>query len=270
MRKLLPFLLAFILFLSSCGRTGGTELDDKQRISFLSKYNVSIDTSRPYYSSKSRVPQIFDTVWQIRAVLSKRIPNVDISRYKGSQCSIYMYPVHKLPFEIKNQASIEAKAVLIACNGKVICSYIEFISELRSIAPMTLDGKSVALLSGAGWEKWKERMESDDNKTLVIYQYYNALRSGNYDEAYTYIYDKSSIGKDNFIKSAKQNSLPFLDFIYVDQYKEPVEDECYYLVEANVIESGKKKDKYEIVFDLKIDEASSDYGGWKIYRTQIK
>jgi hypothetical protein len=255
--------------MSSCS-SESAELNDDQRIAFLSKHNVKVDTTRPYYSSSGKVPVIFSTVWQIRNIMSKSTLNIDLSKYKGNQCSIVMYPVSKLPFTPKNSSSAEARDVVISCKKDIICSYVEYISELRSIAPTTLDGKSVADISGVSWDKWKEGMDSDDNKSLVIYQYYNALRTGDYGEAYTYIYDRSKIKEEDFIKTAKQNSLPYMDFLNVDQYKEPTKNECYYLVEANVGGGSKNKKTFEIIFDLKKDPNSADYGGWKIYKTQIK
>lgn len=268
MKRFIPCLIILVLLLPGCG-SKSVELNDEQRIAFLAKYNVRVDTARPYYNSSGKIPEVFNTVWQIREVLSKRLPGVDLSKYRGRLCSIKMYPVLKLPFISKAGSSNEVRAVVISCGEDIVCSYIEFISELRSIAPSTLDGKSVADLSGISWDKWKERLDSDDDKTLVIYQYYNALRTGDYDEAYTYIYDRSNIKKEDFINTAKHNSLPNMDFLYVEQYKEPAKDECYYLVEANV-GSSKDKKTFNIIFDLKRDPTSTDYGGWKIYKTQIK
>lgn len=269
MRRFIPFLAILIVFLSSCDKGVNNVLNEEQRISFLSNYKVQVDISRPYYNSNSTVPKIFTTVWKVREILSKDMPGVDISKFKGQQCSIYMYPISKLPFTVKKDSSIEARAVIISCQGSIICSYIEFISELRSLPPMTMGGKSVADLSGVPWDTWKEQLDGDDDKSIVIYQYYNALRSGDVDEAYSYIYDKNTINKEDFTKTVKQNSLPYINFLSVDQYKEPTQDECFYIVEANVSNSKQKK-TYNIMFDLKKDPAAKDYGGWKIYKTQIK
>lgn len=275
MKKLLPLIIIIATLISCSNSTATPEVKAEKKLSqndmtaFLAKYNVQVDTSRPYYNSRCKVPQYFNAVWQIREIFSKKTPGDELSKYKDRECSIYMFPVAKLPFEVKKDTLKDARAVVISCGDKIICSYIEFISELRSTAPSAFDGKSIAEISGVNWDIWKDRMDSDDNKNLVIYQYYNALRAGNYDEAYSYLYDKSNIKKEDFIRAAKQNSMPYIDFLDVDQYKEPTENDCYFLVRANVGDGNKKK-TFEITFDLKKDSNDNSYGGWKIYKTQIK
>ena len=215
---------------------------------------------------------IFDTTWEIRNVFSKNTLKDDLNSYKGRQCMVYMYPIKSMPFIIKKDSSIETRVVLIENKNRVVCSYIEFISELRNLPPVSLDGKSLVELSGIKWEVWKDDIDSDDNKKLVIWQYYDALRLGNYESAYSYIYDKINIKKEDFIKAAKGNSLANIDFLDIDQYKSATGDQCYFIIKTQEVDdkNSSKKKNYEILFDLKKDPASKDYGGWKVYKTKMK
>lgn len=270
MKKWNLFLVAVVFLISSCGRGEPHANIEKDRISFLSGYGITVDIQRPYYSSEGTIPLVFDTYWNMRNVFSKDGLKVELKRYEGEKCSIYMYPILKLPFDVKKESSVEERAVLICHKGDVICSYIEFISELRTLPPMSLKGKSLVELSGIDWNVWKDNMDSDDDKRLVIWQYYDALRISNFDEAYWYIYDKESIKKEDFIKAAMEESLPYIDFLDIQQYKEPTEGECYFLVKAMVGDSKIRKREYEITFDLKRNPEEKEYGGWKIYMTKIK
>lgn len=272
MRKYFPLFLILTFLLSSCSSDKVKAITESERISFLSSYGIEINTKRPYYSSVAMVPEIFDTIWEIRSIFSKDILNIDIGSYKGKQCQIYMYPVQKLPFNIKKSESVEAKATVICYKDSIICSYIEFISELRGMPPLSLKGTSLVDMSGLKWESWRDRVDSDGDKRLVIWQYYNSLRSGNYEDAYKYIYDKTNIKKEDFIKAAKANSLLYIDFLDISQYQNPTADECYFRVKAKVGDSqGKLKNEvYDITFDLKRDSKEKEYGGWKIFKTKIK
>jgi len=272
MRKCCPLFLILFLLLSSCTSEKVKTVTDGERISFLSGYGIEVNTERPYYSSVVIVPEIFDTIWEIRNILSKDVLNIDIGDYKGKECEVYMYPVLKIPFNIKKSDSAETRATVICHKDNIICSYIEFISELRIMPPLSLKGDSLVELSGVKWELWKERIDSDGDKNLVIWQYYNALRSGNYEYAYKFIYDKNNIKKEDFIKAAKENPLLYIDFIDISQYQNPTANECYFRVRARVRDSkGKLRDEvYDIFFDLKRDIKEKEYGGWKIYKTKIK
>lgn len=271
MRRLIPLYIIFVFFLCSCtqGKLAAKSEDDI--IEFLSRYSIVVDRSRPKYSSTVFVPKIFDTIWEMREVLSKDVLGISLKKFRGKECSIYMYPLIKTPFKSKNSEDSESRGVVICCDGSIICSYIENISTLRKEAPMSLEGKSIEELSGVKWNQWREGIESDDNKRLVIWQYYNALRAGNYEGAYWYIYNKEDIKKEDFVKTATQVALPYIDFVDIEQYKKPTDDECYFIVKARVQgESKNNKDLYEITFDLKKDKKEEQYGGWKILRTKIK
>ena len=101
MRKYIPLLLILSLLLSSCSTVSDKAMTDCERISFLSGYGIGVNTKRPYYSSAVTIPEIFDTIWEIRNILSKDVLKIDLVEYKGKQCQIYMYPLVKLPFSIK-------------------------------------------------------------------------------------------------------------------------------------------------------------------------
>lgn len=269
MRKLAPLLLILFL-LSSCKNITHSELSHEERISFFSGYGVVVNAGRPFYSSSSTIPKIFNSIWEIRNIFSKNLLKLDISKYKGSQCTIYMYPVASLPFQVKKGSEVETRAVVICCEGNIICAYIEFISELRTLPYTALSGKSLVELSGIKWDTWKNGLDSDDNKYLVICQYYNALRTANFEDAYSYLYDKKVVSREDFIKKAGENKLPYIDFVSIDQYKAPTDNECFFIVEANISTSNAKGKAYQIFFDLKKDANEKEYGGWKIYSTKIK
>lgn len=272
MRRCILFAILLVSILSSCSSKKTASREDENGISFLKDRGIVVDTNRPFYSSDVVVPEIFDSVWKMRDILSKDGLKINLEKYKGKQSRVYMYPVLKLPFMINKESSAEARAVIISCNKDIICSYIEFISELRSIPPLSLDGKSLVDLSGISWNEWKAKMDGDGDKHLVIWQYYDALRSGDYEEAYWYIYDKENIKKEDFIKIAKENSLLYIDFLDIQQYKESSGDECYFIVKAMVGggQGKSKKKEYEILFDLKKYDGENKYGGWKIYKTKIR
>lgn len=276
MRRFIPFFIIIVFLLSSCSKAQVVENveykepSEEQRASFLTGYGVIVDVTRPVYSSKGTIPKIFDTVWEIRDTLSKKSLNIDISKYKGKQCSIFMYPVVKLPFTIKKESTVETRVVVISCQDSIICSYIEFISELRTLPATALSGQSIVDYSGVKWDTWKQRIDDDDNKRLVIFLYYDSLKLGSYNDAYNYIYDKGSIKKEDFIIKAKENKLPSIDFINIDQYKIPTADESYFIIEASVSGSSVKGKLYELTIDLKKDPKEKLYGGWKIYQTKIK
>lgn len=261
-------ILTSMMFLSSCSK-GVPASNDGQRISFLKKYNISVDTMRPYYSSQISVPNTFNAIWEMRNIFSKDLLGIDMTRFKGKKCSIFMYPVSKLPFDIKKSDAVETRAVVISCRDRIICSYIDFILEIRSIPPVSLKGRNIAELSGTGWDVWKSRMDGDDNKRIVIWQYCDALKLGNYEEAYSYIYDKSNITKEEFINTASKKPLHNIDFLGLEQSGASFDDECRFTAKANIVEGGKNKTR-EIVFNLKKDPTSKEYGGWKIYSANIK
>lgn len=264
----IAFLILLSIFISSCSNKIGIT-DDQINIQFLKGYSVIPDADRPYYSSIINVPQIFSTVWEIRNIFSKDILNVDLHKYKGKQCSIFMYPLSKLPFEGYKYDGAEIRAVILSYRNKVICSYIEFISESRDFPPISLKGESIEDLSDTKWNLWKSKLDDDDNKRLVIWQYYDALRSDNYDEAYSYIYNKNEIKKQDFIVAAKEKFPGYIEFLSLEQYREPSNSECFFTAKVNVKANNKNK-IYEILFDLKKDPSSKEYGGWKILSTRIK
>jgi len=272
MRRSIAFFIGALLLLSSCTKPKNPGKTEPDKISFLSRYGVVVDSIRPYYSSTIYMPEILDAVWEIRNIFSKDTLGIDIVKFKGKQCEIYMYPVSKLPFNVKKDLSKEARAVVVCYKNEIICSHIEFISELRTLPPMSLKGKTLVELSKVEWDTWKNKIDSDGDKRLVICQYYDALRSGNYDVAYWYIYDKENIKKEEFIDIAKGSSLPYIDFLDIGQYKDPTGEESFFLVKAKVGNSKGlfKKKTYEITFDLKRDLKEKEYGGWKIYKTKIK
>lgn len=270
MRKWMIFTIALILLLSSCSQKNALTTDE-DRISFLAGYGVKVDIERPYYSTDTVVPEIFDACWTIRDIFSRDLLGKGLEDHKMHECKIYMYPVLKLPFDTKGENDAEPRAVVVSSGGHIICSHIEFISALRSYPSMSLKGKSLVDLSKVSWDTWKERIDSDDDKRFIIWQYYSALRSGDYEEAYWYIYDKDNIKKEDFIKAARENTIFYIDFLDIRQYKSPEGDECYFMVDAMVTGSdNKKKKKYEIIFDLKKDPKEKKYSGWKIYRTKIR
>ncbi|KPU42834.1 hypothetical protein OXPF_35980 [Oxobacter pfennigii] len=269
-RFLILFIIAAYLF-TACKPDKYNEVNDQQRIEFLSQYNITIDAKRPYYSSDVTVPKVLDTTWKIRDIFAKDLFNTGISKLGGRKGKLYSYPVEKLPYDVTKRTAVETKAYIICIDGDIICSYIDFISELQATPPVSLRGKSLVDISGVEWGKWKSEIDSDDDKRLVIWQYYEALRLGNYENAYLFIYDKENITIEDFTQAAAANALPIIDFLDMQQHKEPAGDECYFLVNAMIgnPKSGEKK-RYEILIDLKKDAEGKEYSGWKIYKTKIK
>jgi hypothetical protein len=130
---------------------------------------------------------------------------------------------------------------------------------------VSLKGRSIQEISDKKWEDWKASIDADSDKRLVVLQYYDLLRCGNYSDAYSLLYDRKSISREDFVKAASGDKLPVIDFAGMEQYKEAIPGECYFMVEASL--AGKTR---QIIFDLKRDPADSAYGGWKIYKTRIK
>jgi hypothetical protein len=210
MKRYLPFLIIISLVFYSCAHKGAGAGSDKERISFLGEYGLKVDVERPYYSSSCRIPVIFDTVWNMRLIFARDLLGIKLSRYKGRDCEVYMYPL-KLS-EGDGKAAPETRAVVVSSGGDIICSYIEFISELSVKPPMSLKGRSIEEISDKRWEDWKTSIDTDSDKRLVVLQYYDMLRCGNYSDAYCLLYDRKSISREDFIKAASGDNLPVIDF----------------------------------------------------------
>lgn len=270
MKKLWTVLL-MIFLLSSCSKPSRVESDKTQEnIPFLTQHGVLLDSERPHYNSEGIVPEVFDTVWNMRDTFSQDLFKKSISQYKGKQYIIYMYPVADLPKTIEPDIIPNARAVVISIKGSIICSYIEFISESKNLPAASLSGVLIDDLSGLKWDIWRNRIDDDDNKKLVIWKYYESLRYQDFETAYSFIYDKASIKKDDFIDAAKKSRIAYLDFLDISQYKKPTDNECFFLVKAKVENNQKQGPKiYDITFDLK-RSSEEDYGGWKIYATKLK
>lgn len=264
----LIFLCLSVIIIESRSRAI-TVKDNDQRIKFLKGYEVVVDNDRPYYNSRINVPESFNALWEIRNAFAKDMLGVDLSRYKGRKCDIFMYPVSKLPFQTNKDMESETRAVIITLNSNVICSYIEFISETKSVPSVSLPGKSISDITGVKWDTWKLRMEDDDNKELVIWKYYECLKSGDNERAYSYIYDKGDIKKEEFIKAARNLAVPDMELINLEQSGIVSDDECSFKANAK-IENGSKSKTYEIRFNLKKDPSSFEYGGWKIVNTTYR
>lgn len=265
MKRFIFFILIIISLpiIVSCSQN----VSDKDKIAFLSNYNIAADTDRPYYSTKCIIPDIFDSMWYIRSIFAKDLLNIDISDFKGEECTIYGYYVLDMPPGIGMDDSSEARAVIIASGESIICGYIDFVSELGDTPPATLTGKLFSSISDVGWDIWRQRIDDDDYKSLVIWQYYDSLRMKDFDNAYFYLYDRVNIKKEEFIKAAEENPLPIIDFKDMHPYKMPLEDECYFIVNAKIGESQKN---YDITFDLKRDSSEKEFNGWKINKTSIR
>ncbi|MDI6619568.1 MAG: DUF4830 domain-containing protein [Clostridiales bacterium] len=264
-RFILPLLLAALVF-ASCGKSiqAGS---DEERAAYLKQNGVAIDTEKPYYSSSETIPDVLSTVWEMRNVFSKKAYGINISGYRGKQCTVYIYPILRLPDTVKFEDSSNTRAVVVNCKNKIICSYIDYVSELKTYPPCSLNGKSIEELSGIKWDKWKANMEDDDNQLLVILQYYDMLKSGDYDGAYSYVYDKTKIKKEDFINTARENKLPFMDFISIGKYKKSTKNESFYILRAKL--AGQKK-ICEIEFNLKEDTGKDSENNWKIVSTKIR
>ncbi len=260
---LLILIILPLSFTVSCNRN----VSDKGRIAFLSNYNISVDTDRPSYSTKCAIPDIFDSTWDIRSIFARDLLNIDISNFKGKECTIYGYYVLDMPPGIGTNDSSEARAVIILSGESIICGYVDFTAELGDIPPATLTGKPFSSISDVSWDIWRQRIDDDDYKSLVIWQYYDSLRMKDFDNAYFYLYDRQNIKEEEFIKAAEQNPLPIIDFKDMHQYKMPLDDECYFIVNVKVEESTKS---YDITFDLKRDPEGKEFNGWKIYKTGIR
>lgn len=261
-------MLNSMLILTSCSK-GVLAASDNERISFLKRYDIAVNTARPYYNSQVVIPKTFNTIWKMRSIFSEDLLDIKLDRFKGKNCNIYMYPVSKLAFDVRKDDPVETRAVIISYDDHIICSYIDFILEIRVVAPMSLNGKTISELSQISWDVWKAKMDSDDNKRVVIWEYYDSLKSGNYEEAYSYIYDKKNISKEYFIDTASKLNLSYIDFLSLEQTNEPSDHECSFTVKAN-IKDGKKTKTCEIVFNLKKDSSSKEYDGWKIYSVKEK
>lgn len=264
----LVYICLSMILAASCSR-GTAAYGDEERIEFLKGYGIDVDTRRPYYSSNIIIPKVFSATWEIRSAFTKDMLNIELSKFSGKQCGIFMYPVSKLPPDIRKISSSEARAVIINYKDRIICAYIEFISETRGISPVSLKGRTIGDITGVKWSKWKDDMEDDDNKKLVIWQYYDALKSKKYEEAYEYIFDKKNITREQFIKVAGSISLPDMDFLNLEQDSETSDMQCSFTARTNV-KKGKGSSAYEIRFQLKKDPSSNVYGGWKIENTSIK
>lgn len=269
MKKIIPLFILFGMIFSSCNKYNKI---DTQKIAenLLVEYSIVIDNDKPYSTYTKIIPKIFDNSWEMMNYFSEDSLDIDIKKFKGSTCTIYRYPIKELPFEAYNKINVQKYAVITIKDSKVLCGYIEFLSELNINQPISLEGKSLYEITNIKWEDWKKRIEDDDNKQLVIWEYYDLLKTNNFNEAYNLLYKDNRIDKEEFIKTAKENKLPFMDFISIEQYKESSLNEAYFVVKAYVFDKNSHKLEYKILFNLKKDKDEVIYNGWKIYSTKIQ